>query len=258
MHPTFAAGIAPSTRSTTTNVVPGVSPAPVGITLSGSDIFSSSSGSSDKSIVTVTSSSICSSIVFKQLYWNTTWLSYMCFTQVMTYSVSRSVNSTGMLLLCRGPSEANSGMALSISSYRSFGFGALVEPPMAAAIIAPLDFTSSSAFFTGATGTDDSSNGASSGPARYFCSVCSRFAGPNGKPSATRPPSPPSALRSSGAPSIFKYSVARSRTSSSVSCSVRRNSTRMRGLRSGHAAPIFASALTAAARTVAFSRMTRL
>eukprot|EP00955_Chlamydomonas_euryale_P001634 18357-Chlamydomonas_euryale.AAC.1 len=58
-------------------------------------------------------------------------------------------------------------------------------------------------------------------------------------------------------PSCRRYSVARSRTSSSLSASARCSSVTTRGRSDSTAAPNAASDETAAARTVAFSRMMR-
>mmetsp|Transcript_62 Transcript_62/g.101 ORF Transcript_62/g.101 Transcript_62/m.101 type:complete len:258 (+) Transcript_62:1916-2689(+) len=231
-----------------------------GITSSGTVASSSNSSASARSTATDTPSSTCSDIVLVQLNCSTMWLSNTCLTQKMAYSVSSSVSRTGSALLNTSPSAASCGMLLMSSRYSSVVAFLTADvgaaPPVL--VVAALVDVGSPPRVVGARisvarlGTVDMSKGLSVGPARYSAS-CFSSADSDTSGCAEMAPGPPAVP-----PSCARYSVARSRTSSSLSSSARCSSVMTRGRSAGTCAPKLASDDTAAARTVAFSRMMRL
>mmetsp|Transcript_6710 Transcript_6710/g.19315 ORF Transcript_6710/g.19315 Transcript_6710/m.19315 type:complete len:206 (+) Transcript_6710:1472-2089(+) len=205
-------------------------------------------------MATVTFSRICSSTVLLQSNCSTRHSPATCLVASTLYSVPSSVSCAGALDLKMGPTAASSGTSCRAAADSAAVAAAAAAVGAAVEGLVPYDAPPLGGALTGSAclGTVLRRKGASVGPSRYECSDFSRLAAGTGQglEMASGPPAPPS--------SCFRYSVARSRTSSSLSYSARLSSVTMRGVRSATDAPNSASDDTAAARTVAFSRMMRL
>mmetsp|Transcript_14743 Transcript_14743/g.42088 ORF Transcript_14743/g.42088 Transcript_14743/m.42088 type:complete len:201 (-) Transcript_14743:550-1152(-) len=169
------------------------------------------------------------------------WEPKTCLIQVIVYSASFSTNSIGSQLLNKGPRSANSGMVLRVSSNSDFKLSpssALLESTF------PTTSTGTSSF----SGTAVTSKASSMGVFRYSWRDCS-------KPARDTFLLFNTAGGLSSSFNSFRYIVALSLTSSSLSESVLLRRILMRSFNAGTLIPKFASDETAAALTVAFSKI---
>mmetsp|Transcript_775 Transcript_775/g.2400 ORF Transcript_775/g.2400 Transcript_775/m.2400 type:complete len:250 (-) Transcript_775:213-962(-) len=218
---------------------------------------SSYASASARSTSTETSSRTCSSMVLVMSNCSTTCDAKMCFTQDTVYSVSFSTSSTASQDLKSGPRSANSGICCRASSKSDLRLRSPERSPDPEAPGAPgLDASTGTSSFSG---TPAMSKASVMGVSRYSLRQRSSPASDTFWPLSTFGLGVGSCCSPvASSPNSLRYIVARSLTSSSLSLRVLLSSTLTRGAREGTLMPKLASAATAAARTVAFSKMIRL